>query len=88
MDFLVDSIWNVLLDSGLNGFTMQNGIMLIIGIILLYLAIGKGFEPLLLAPIAFGCLLANLPKSGILDMNEHGVMQLMLMGLKYEISPP
>lgn len=88
MDFLVDSIWNVVLDSGLNGFTAQNGIMLLIGIILLYLAIGKGFEPLLLAPIAFGCLLANLPKSGILDMNEHGVMQLMLMGLKYEIFPP
>lgn len=88
MDFLVESIGNVLLDSGLNGFTAQNGIMLIIGVILLYLAIGKGFEPLLLAPIAFGCLLANLPKSGILDMNEHGVMQLMLMGLKYEIFPP
>lgn len=88
MDFLVESIGNVLLDSGLNGFTAQNGIMLVIGVILLYLAIGKGFEPLLLAPIAFGCLLANLPKSGILDMNEHGVMQLMLMGLKYEIFPP
>lgn len=88
MDFVVESVKNVLLDSGLNGFTMQNGTMLIIGVILLYLAIGKGFEPLLLTPIAFGCLLANLPKSGILDMNEHGVMQLMLMGLKYEIFPP
>ena len=88
MDFLLDSIWKVLLDSGINGITIQNGIMLIIGVVLLYLAIGKGFEPLLLAPIAFGCLLANLPKSGILDMNEHGVMQLMLMGLKYEIFPP
>jgi len=88
MDFLFESIWNVLLDSGLNGFTFQNGAMLIIGIVLLYLAIGRGFEPLLLAPIAFGCLLANLPKSGILDMNEHGVMQLMLMGLHYEIFPP
>jgi sodium ion-translocating decarboxylase, beta subunit len=88
MDFLFESIWNVLLDSGLNGFTFQNGAMLIIGVVLLYLAIGRGFEPLLLAPIAFGCLLANLPKSGILDMNEHGVMQLMLMGLHYEIFPP
>lgn len=88
MDFLVTSIGNVLSDSGLNGFTIQNGIMLLIGVVLLYLAIGKGFEPLLLAPIAFGCLLANLPKSGILDMNEHGVMQLMMMGLKYEIFPP
>ena len=88
MDFLIESVVNVYMDSGLNGFTAQNGVMLLVGIILLYLAIGKGFEPLLLAPIAFGCLLANLPKSGILDMNEHGVMQLMLMGLKYEIFPP
>ena len=61
MDFLIESVVNVYMDSGLNGFTAQNGVMLLVGIILLYLAIGKGFEPLLLAPIAFGCLLANLP---------------------------
>lgn len=42
-------------------------IMLIISLILLYLAINKGFEPLLLIPIAFGMLLANLPMAGLMD---------------------
>ena len=41
--------------------------MLLISFILLYLAIAKDFEPLLLMPIAFGCLIVNLPLSGIID---------------------
>ena len=48
----LQSVWN---DSGFSAFTMGNAIMMLVGIILLYLAIGKGFEPLLLSPIAFGC---------------------------------
>ena len=46
------------------GFGLMTGghiIMLLVSLILLYLAIAKGFEPLLLVPIAFGMLLANLP---------------------------
>ena len=43
----------------------QNLIMLIISCVLLYLAIVKKFEPLLLCGIAFGCLLSNLPNSGL-----------------------
>ena len=38
--------------------------MMLVGCILLYLAIVKGFEPLLLSPIAFGCILANVPRTG------------------------
>ena len=57
-----------------------------VGIILLYLAIGKGFEPLLLSPIAFGCLLANVPKTGFED--QPGVMQVILYGIHHEIFPP
>ena len=60
----LQSVWN---DSGFSAFTMGNAIMMLVGIILLYLAIGKGFEPLLLSPIAFGCLLANVPKTGFED---------------------
>jgi carboxybiotin decarboxylase len=48
-------------NTGLAHMTWQHGVMLTIACILLYLAIGKGFEPLLLVPIAFGMLLANLP---------------------------
>ena len=63
-------LWN---DSGFaaiaSGFISDNGwqyaVMLIISFVLLYLAIVKKFEPLLLVGIAFGCLLSNLPKGGL-----------------------
>ena len=62
-------LWN---DSGfaalISGFTAggwQNLVMLIIACVLLYLAIVKKFEPLLLVGIAFGCLLSNLPSAGL-----------------------
>ena len=79
----LQSVWS---DSGFSAFTMGNGIMMIVGIVLLYLAIGKGFEPLLLSPIAFGCLLANVPKTGFED--SPGVMQVILYGIHHEIFPP
>jgi len=77
------SVWN---DSGFAAFSMGNGIMMLVGIILLYLAIGKGFEPLLLAPIAFGCILANVPKTGF--DTDPGIMQVILYGINNEIFPP
>ena len=79
----LQSVWN---DSGFSAFTMGHAIMMLVGIILLYLAIGKGFEPLLLSPIAFGCLLANVPKTGFED--QPGVMQVILYGINHEIFPP
>ena len=51
-------------------------LMILISFVLLYLAIGKGFEPLLLLPIAFGMLLTNLPGAGMyhpeIFINESG----------------
>ena len=79
----LQSVWN---ESGFSAFTMGHAIMMLVGIILLYLAIGKGFEPLLLSPIAFGCLLANVPKTGFED--QPGVMQVILYGINHEIFPP
>ena len=79
----LQSVWN---DSGFAAFTMGNAIMMLVGIILLYLAIGKGFEPLLLSPIAFGCLLANVPKTGFED--TPGVMSVILYGIQHEVFPP
>ena len=59
-------LWN---DSGFAalfvGFGWQNAVMLAIGCVLLYLAIAKKFEPLLLCGIAFGCILTNLPGAGL-----------------------
>ena len=79
----LQSVWN---DSGFAAFTAGNGIMILVGLILLYLAIVKEFEPLLLGPIAFGCILANLPCTGFFD--EMGVMMAIHYGIANEIFPP
>jgi len=52
--------------SGFANLSWQQGVMLLISFVLLYCAIVKGFEPLLLLPIAFGMMLANLPDTGIM----------------------
>ena len=56
------SIWR---DSGLANLTFGQVAMIFVGFILLYLAINKKFEPLLLVPIGFGGILANIPQAGI-----------------------
>ena len=63
------NLWNdsgfAAIFSGFSGGGWQNLVMLVIACVLLYLAIVKKFEPLLLCGIAFGCLLANLPGAGL-----------------------
>lgn len=86
MDAFLVALKSVLTDSGFMAFTAGNAIMIMVGCILLYLAIVKGFEPLLLTPIAFGCLLANIPRTGF--ETDPGVMKLILAGIKYEVFPP
>ncbi len=80
------SLQSVWADSGFAAFTMGNLAMIIVGIVLLYMAIGKEYEPLLLTPIAFGCIMANFPATGFLE--EPGVMQVIHYGIQYEIFPP
>lgn len=68
------------------GLTIGNMIMIGVALVLLYLAIVKGFEPLLLVGIAFGCLLANIPGAGISD--EGGLLYYFYKyGLETEILP-
>ena len=86
MDAFVVALTSVITDSGFVAFTWGNAVMMLVGCVLLYLAIVKGFEPLLLSPIAFGCILANVPRTGF--ETDPGVMQLILGGIKYEIFPP
>ena len=86
MDAFLVALKSVLTDSGFMAFTAGNAIMILVGCILLYLAIVKGFEPLLLTPIAFGCLLANIPRTGF--ETDPGVINLILAGIKYEVFPP
>ena len=82
-DFMVAiaSVWH---DSGMVAFSLGHGLMIFVGILLLYMAFVKEYEPLLLGPIAFGCILANLPKNGF----EEGVFALISAGIHYEIFPP
>lgn len=61
-------------------------IMLVIGCVLLYLGIVKKFEPLLLVPIAFGVLMANLPLTGILNENS-GLFWFFYQGVEKAIYP-
>ena len=65
MSVVSEAFARIVGESGFAGLTGGNIVMLLVAFALLYLAIGRGFEPLLLIPIAFGCLLANLPLSGI-----------------------
>ncbi|MBO6048625.1 MAG: sodium ion-translocating decarboxylase subunit beta, partial [Spirochaetales bacterium] len=54
--------------SGL-GFGWGNFVMILVGFLLFYLAIKKGFEPLLLVPIGMGCVLSNIPFAYIASMD-------------------
>ena len=79
----IASVWN---DSGFQALTIGNVIMMLVGVLLLYMAFVKEFEPLLLAPIAFGCSGGNFEKTGFND--EMNVMMAIGFGIKYEIFPP
>lgn len=61
-------------------------LMIGIGFIFIYLAIRKGFEPLLLIPIAFGMILVNLPETGLTA--EGGLLYYLGFGVKKAIYPP
>jgi Na+-transporting methylmalonyl-CoA/oxaloacetate decarboxylase beta subunit len=56
-----------LLESGMSSFSWGNALMIAIGLGLIFLAIAKKMEPLLLIPIGFGMMLVNLPLGGIMD---------------------
>lgn len=72
--------------TGFVGLSLGNVVMLLVSFVLLYLAIKKGFEPLLLLPIGFGALLANLPFTGI--MAPGGLLRFLYFGVEHEIFPP
>ena len=86
MDGFMRALVSVWTDSGFSNLTWENCGMILVGLVLLYLSIAKEYEPLLLLPIAFGCIMANFPNTGFED--EMGVMMAIGFGIKYEIFPP
>ena len=84
MDAFIVAVSSVWTDSGFVNFNWGNAVMILVGLLLLYMAFAKEFEPLLLSPIAFGCILANIPRNGF----EEGVMALISAGVANEIFPP
>ena len=64
---IFEAIKEFLMETGILNLDYKSAIMLGVSILFLYLAINRGFEPLLLIPIAFGMLLSNLPITGIFD---------------------
>ena len=93
----IERLWN---STGLHGFVREevaddgtrtnpgvmNIVMIGVGLILIYLGIAKGFEPLLLIPIGFGGILANIPYAGIGD--EGGFLYLVYeLGIKTGLFP-
>lgn len=77
--------------SGFAAMTWQSGVMILISFVLMYLAIGKKFEPLLLLPIAFGMFLANMPLAGMMTEADpwysSGLISIIYYGIKSDLFP-
>ncbi len=98
----INAIKDLALESGFAKMTPLHLIMIAIACIFLYLAIVKKFEPLLLLPIAFGMLMANLPLGGLMNpelwdaktldygkiLHEGGLLDMLYLGVKLGIYPP
>jgi carboxybiotin decarboxylase len=71
---------------GLSNFTLGNAIMIAVGVTLIALAVLKEYEPVLLLPIGFGCILANIPLTGMSEV--HGLFYTLYeAGIKTELFP-
>ncbi len=61
----MEALQTLIASTGLVNFTPGQVVMMLVGVVLLYLAIARGFEPLLLVPIGFGAILTNIPLAGM-----------------------
>lgn len=92
---IIEAFSKLLAESGFAALTWREIVMLIVSCVLLYLAIEKKFEPLLLLPIAFGMLLANLPEAGLMydaTVNggawyQSGIIRIIYGGVKSSLFP-
>ena len=74
------------LTSGFTSFSLGNAFMILVGLVLVALAVIKEYEPVLLLPIGFGCILANIPLTGMSEGN--GLFDLLYKaGISTELFP-
>lgn len=87
----LEALKKIWADSGFSSLTWQHGLMILIACVLIYLAIGRKFEPLLLLPISFGMLLANLPLANLMEgpvgTEPGGLLYYLYQGVKLGIYP-
>ena len=89
---IIEALKTIWYSSGFSAMTWQQVLMVAVACSLIYLAIVKKFEPLLLLPIAFGVLLANLPLTGLMDgpasaTEAGGLLYYLYQGVKLGIYP-
>lgn len=100
---LLESLKDLFNQSAFVNITWQQGILIIVSLVLLYLGIVKKFEPLLLVPIAFGMLATNLPGSNVFNpelwenmkninygdvLRNGGLLDILYIGIKVGLFPP
>ena len=93
-NLFIDVLTNLFKSSGFAALDWRNILMIIISFVLVYLAIAKQFEPLLLLPIAFGMFLSNLPLAGLMaeaaegqPWYSAGVLRIIYSGVKSNLFP-
>jgi len=99
---VLENIYKFAAETGFANISFKEGIMILVACFLFYLAIEKKYEPLLLLPISFGLLLANLPLTGLMHvelfvkgqidiieiMQKGGLLDYLYLGVKLGIYPP
>jgi oxaloacetate decarboxylase beta subunit len=88
---ILDMLMGIVQTSGVANFQFNLVVMWMIGLLFIYLAIAKNFEPLLLLPIGFGIFIVNFPLVPLMGFTEEGHAQLLQFfyryGLEWEIIP-
>ncbi len=102
IETFVETIKNLWSQSAFCNITLEQGLMLLISFFLMYLAIVKQYEPMLMLPIAFGMALTNLPGAGLFHpeyfmttnipyaevLHDGGILDVLYLGVKCGVFPP
>ena len=98
----LDTIQTLWQGSAFCNITWQQGLMILISFFLMYLAIVKQYEPMLMLPIAFGMALTNIPGAELYHpeffmttnidfgqvLHDGGLLDILYLGVKLQIFPP